>query len=84
LAFSGRPDHSFVRHTLIPGFGLLANVVCMAFYVIAPAFGLGTFKEPLLALGISAVWAIYGAVYFLKTSKDKGKALLLESKETAA
>ena len=69
------------QHLLIPGFGLLANLVCMAFYLISPVFGLGTFKEPLLALGISAVWGIYGAIYFLRSSKAKGKAILLESKQ---
>jgi len=52
----------------------------MAFYLISPAFGLGTFKEPLLAFGISAVWGLYGAIYFLKSSKAKGKSILLESK----
>jgi len=84
VAFHKRPDHSFLRHTLIPGFGLLANIVCMAFYLISPIFGLGTFKEPLLALGIAAVWGIYGAIYFLKSSKAKGKTVLLESKQTVA
>lgn len=84
VAFHKRPDHSFLRHTLIPGLGLLANVICMAFYLISPIFGLGTFKEPLLALGISAVWGIYGAIYFLKSSKVKGKAVLLASKQTIA
>ena len=80
VAFNKRPDFSFVRHLLIPGFGLVANVVCMAFYVIAPLFGLGTTKEPLLALAISAVWGIYGALYFLRSSRVKGKAILLQSK----
>jgi amino acid transporter len=80
VAFHGRPDYSFVRHLLIPGFGLLANLVLMAFYIISPVFGLGTFKEPLLALGISAVWGIYGAIYFLRSSKAKGKEILLTSK----
>ncbi len=80
VAFNKRPDFSFVRHLLIPGFGLVANVVCMAFYVIAPLFGLGTTKEPLLALAISAVWGIYGALYFLRSSRVRGKAILLESK----
>jgi basic amino acid/polyamine antiporter, APA family len=84
VAFHKRPDHSFLRHTLIPGFGLLANIVCMAFYLISPIFGLGTFKEPLLALGISFIWGIYGAIYFLKSSKAKGKTVLLESKQTVA
>jgi basic amino acid/polyamine antiporter, APA family len=80
IAFSKRPDFSIVRHLLIPGFGLLANVILMAFYIIAPLFGLGTAKEPLLALGISAVWGIYGTVYFLRSSKAKGKTILLEAK----
>ncbi len=80
VAFHKRPDYNPVLHLLIPGFGLLANLVCMAFYLISPVFGLGTFKEPLLALGISAVWGIYGAIYFLRSSKSKGKTILLESK----
>jgi hypothetical protein len=80
VAFHKRPDYNVVLHLIIPGFGLIANLVCMAFYVISPMFGLGTFKEPLLALGISAVWGIYGAIYFIRSSKQKGKAILLESK----
>jgi len=80
VAFHNRPDYSVVRHLLIPGFGLIANLVCMAFYLIAPVFGLGTSKEPLLALGISAVWGIYGAIYFLRSSKAKGKTILLTAK----
>ena len=80
VAFKRRPDYNFLRHTLIPGFGLLANLVCMAFYIISPVFGLGTYKEPLLALGISAVWGIYGAIYFLRSSKAKGKEILLTSR----
>ena len=80
VAYNRRHDYSVVRHLLIPGFGLLANVVCMAFYLISPVFGLGTFKEPLLALGISAVWGIYGAIYFIRSSKAKGKAVLLTVK----
>jgi amino acid transporter len=80
VAFHKRPDHSFVKHTLIPGFGLLANVACMAVYVLGPFFNLGTKMEPLTALGISAVWGLYGGVYFLRSSKAKGKAVLLEAK----
>ena len=83
IAFNKRPDHSFVRHLLIPGFGLLANLVCMAFYVIGPFFNLGTKMEPLVALGISAVWGLYGAVYFLRASKSKGKSVLLAEKVIA-
>jgi amino acid transporter len=83
VAYHKRPDHNFLVHTLIPGFGLLANLTCMAFYVIGPFFNLGTKMEPLTALGISAVWGLYGAVYFLRSSKTKGKAVLLEAKKAA-
>ena len=80
IAYHKRPDHNFLVHTLVPGFGLLANLVCMGFYVAGPFFNLGTKMEPLSALGISAAWGLYGAIYFLRSSKAKGKTVLLESK----
>jgi basic amino acid/polyamine antiporter, APA family len=82
VAYSERHDKHIVKHYLIPGFGLLANLICMAFYVIGPFFNLGTKMEPLTALGISAIWGLYGAVYFMRASKAKGKTALLTSKET--
>jgi basic amino acid/polyamine antiporter, APA family len=80
VAFHKRPDHNFLKHTLIPGFGLVANLICMGFYVAGPFFNLGTKMEPLTALGISAVWGLYGGIYFLRSSKAKGKAVLLATK----
>jgi amino acid transporter len=84
VAYHKRPDHNFLMHTLIPGFGLLANLTMMAFYVAGPFFNLGTKMEPLSALGISAIWGLYGAYYFVKSSKKKGKAILLDSKRTSS
>ena len=80
VAFHKRPDYSFVKHLLIPGFGLIANLVCMGFYVAGPFFNLGTKMEPLCALGISAAWGLYGAIYFIRSSQSKGKAVLLTSR----
>jgi amino acid transporter len=80
VAFHKRPDYSFVKHLLIPGFGLIANLVCMAFYLIGPFAGLGTKMEPLCALGISGAWGLYGAIYFIRSSQAKGKAVLLATK----
>jgi amino acid transporter len=84
IAYSERHDKHIVLHYLIPGFGLFANLACMAFYLIGPVFGLGTFKEPLIALAISAVWGIYGAIYFIRSSKAKGKSVLLAAKPQAS
>jgi len=80
VAFWKRPDFNVFLHLLIPGFGLLANLACMSFYLIGPFFNLGTKMEPLFALGISAAWGLYGAIYFIRTSQVKGKAILLASK----
>ena len=80
VAFTGRPDFSLVKHWLIPGFGLIANLVCMGFYVAGPFFNLGTKMEPLCALGIAGAWGLYGAIYFIRSSQAKGKSVLLTAK----
>jgi basic amino acid/polyamine antiporter, APA family len=80
VAFHKRPDYSFVKHLLIPGFGLIANLTCMAFYLIGPFGGLGTKMEPLCALGISGAWGLYGAIYFIRSSQAKGKSVLLATR----
>ncbi len=84
VAFHKRPDYSLLRHTLIPGFGLLANIGCMLFYLIGPTMGYGTVKEPLIALLVAGVWGLYGAFYFWRSSKAKGRGMLIESKVKVA
>ena len=83
VAFHKRSDFSLIKHLLIPGFGLLANLGCMAFYLIGPTLGYGTVKEPLVALLIAGIWGLYGAFYFLRSSKAKGKAVLLTASAKA-
>jgi amino acid transporter len=80
VAFHKRPDYNPLLHLIIPGFGLLANLMCMGFYLAGPFFNLGTKMEPLTALGISAAWGLYGGIYFLRSSKAKGKAVLLTAR----
>jgi amino acid transporter len=78
-----KEHHSFngLKHLVIPVFGLLANLACMLFYLIGPFMVNGmSWKEPYIALGVCAVWGIYGAFYFLKSSKKKGREILLTSK----
>src|SRR4029077_20608809 len=73
VAYQGHPNYNALKHLLIPAFGLLSKLACMAFYVIGPFMGYGTKMEPLLALGIAAVWAIYGGIYLTRASKATGR-----------
>jgi amino acid transporter len=77
VAFHKHPKYSPLRHMFIPIFGLVANLACMAFYVIGPFMGFGTKMEPLMALGLAAVWGIYGWVYFMRSNKVSGRTTLV-------
>jgi len=72
--------HGF-KHMVVPVFGLIANLLCMLFYIVGPFVVSGmSWKEPFIALGICAVWGIYGAIYFSRASKAKAKPVLLNEK----
>ncbi len=84
VAYHKHPKFNALKHLVVPVFGLLANLICMAFYLIGPFIGIGTKMEPLLALGIAGVWAIYGGIYFLRSSKGTGRTTLLPDEAKAA
>ncbi len=78
-----REHHSFhgFKHLVVPIFGLVANLACMLFYLVGPFAVSGmSVKEPYIALGICAMWGVYGGIYFMRASKAKSKPLLLEEK----
>jgi len=79
--------HSFhgFKHVVVPVFGLLANLLCMVFYLVGPFFVNGmSWKEPYVALGVSAIWGIYGAIYFIARSKKAGKSIILTKEPSVA
>jgi APA family basic amino acid/polyamine antiporter len=80
VGFHNHPKFNPLRHLIIPVFGLVANLGCMAFYLIGPFMGYGTKMEPLLALGIAAVWGIYGGIYFINSSKKSGRTTLVTAR----
>jgi amino acid transporter len=80
MAFREHDSFSGFKHVAVPVFGAFANFACMAFYVIGPIEGLGSVKEPLMAVALSAIWALYGAWYFMRSSKKKGKETLVLAK----
>jgi amino acid transporter len=84
VAYHKHPKFNFVKHLAIPVFGLVANLTCMVFYLVGPFMGYGTKMEPLIALGVAAVWGIYGGIYFLRTSSAKGRTTLINKRFSAA
>ncbi len=80
VAFREHHEFSGFKHMVVPIFGALANFACMAFYVIGPMEGLGSVKEPLMAVAIAAIWGIYGGIYFMRNSKKRGKETVLVAK----
>ncbi len=83
VAYHKHAKYSLLKHTLIPVFGVVANLACMTAYLVLPFMGIGTKPEPLLALGIAAVWAIYGGIYFVRSSKRKGRTTLVERERSS-
>jgi APA family basic amino acid/polyamine antiporter len=83
VAFHNHAMFNPIKHLFIPLFGLVANLACMAFYLIGPFMGYGTAKEPLLAIGIAVVWGVYGGIYFISASKKKGRTTLVGARGSA-
>jgi amino acid transporter len=83
VAFHEHHMHGFIKHKLIPIFGLLANLLCMVFYLVGPIpnwkFNVPgmSWHEPYAALAVAAIWGIYGALYFLVGSKRTGKSIMI-------
>jgi amino acid transporter len=84
VGYHNHPNYKPIRHLFIPLFGLLANLACMAAYIILPFMGIGTKLEPFTALGVAAVWLVYGAIYFARSSKATGRTTLVERRARQA
>jgi amino acid transporter len=81
VAFKEHHMFNGFKHVFVPIFGLVANFICMLFYLIGPFMVSGmSWKEPYIALGVAAVWGIYGVLYFRKRSAALGKSILLTEK----
>jgi APA family basic amino acid/polyamine antiporter len=79
VAFHQHDQFHGFKHVVIPAFGLIANLACMLFYLVGPFTVSGmSVKEPFIALGVCAVWGVYGAVYFARNSQKKGRSMMSE------
>jgi len=56
----------------------------MLFYIIGPFSVAGmSWHEPFIALGVAAIWGIYGAIHFITHSKKKEKPIFVQSAAAA-
>jgi amino acid transporter len=85
VAFKEHHTFNGFKHFVIPVFGLVANLGCMIFYLVGPFTVAGmSWHEPYIALGVAAVWGIYGVFYFRKKSAETGKQMFLKEKPALA
>ncbi len=85
VAFREHHMYNGFKHMAVPLFGLVANLVCMLFYLVGPFMVSGmSIKEPYIALAVCAAWGVYGGAYFLRGSKARGKAVYLEQRPAEA
>src|SRR2546430_13566839 len=78
VAFREHHTFSGFKHMFVPVFGILANFLCMLFYLVGPFFVAGMSpKEPYVALGIVLLWGIYGFIYFKRSSAKRGRPIFV-------
>jgi len=77
VAFAGDREFSFVRHLLVPGAGLLANVVMLIsilyLYIIGNA---DSQHEAYICFAIAGGWALISVLYVAVRNARSGRALI--------
>jgi basic amino acid/polyamine antiporter, APA family len=86
VAFKEHHSFSGFKHMVVPIFGVIANLICMLFYLIGPLPVNGSslvpgmsWKEPYIALGIVAAWGVWGLFYLTQRSKAAGKPVFMSA-----
>ncbi len=85
VAFAGGKEFNLFKHGLIPGLGLIMNVVMvLSIFVIGITAGGITAQATYLALGISVAWLAMSVAYFVLSSRRRGQAILPPASAVAA
>jgi amino acid transporter len=81
VAFASRPDFSPIKHLVIPGLGLLANLVMLLTILGVGFVGGGDAQtESLMAIGFAVAWAIASGLYVVLTNRRTGRSLVSQPK----
>src|SRR5439155_1141771 len=77
IAFAERHERGFVKHLIIPGLGLVANLAMLGailyLYIIGNA---DAQHEAYICFGISGAWALVSAIYVAVTSRRAGRTII--------
>src|SRR5579864_62606 len=84
IAFTSRPDFNWFKHLVIPGLGLLANIVLLVVILGVGFVGGGDSQtESLMAIGIAALWLVASVVYVVVNNRRTGRSLVAAPKAAA-
>ena len=84
VAFTSRPDFNWFKHLVVPGLGLLANIVMLVTILGVGFVGGGDSQtESLMAVGFALVWAVASGLYVLISNRRTGRSLITEPKAVA-
>jgi amino acid transporter len=79
IAFASRPDFNWFKHLVVPGLGLLANLVMLATILGLGVVGGGDSQtESLMAIGFAVVWAVLSGIYVLVSNRRTGRSLITQ------
>ena len=77
VAFAQRPERGFVKHTIIPVLGCIANVVMLSGIIYLYVMGnADSVTEAEICFAIAGAWAVISIIYVLVSSTRKGKAVI--------
>lgn len=83
VAFASRPDFNPIKHLVVPGLGLLANLVMLLTILGVGFVGGGDAQtESLMAIGFAVVWALASGLYVVLSNRRTGRSLVSLPKGT--
>jgi amino acid transporter len=84
VAFASRPDFNWFKHLVIPGLGLLANVLMLVIILGLGILGGGDSQtESLMAIGFALLWAVVSGIYVVVSNRRTGRSLVSQPKAAA-
>src|SRR6266704_758524 len=76
IAFAGRKEYSVMKHLVVPGLGLIANLAMLGailyLYIIGNA---DSQHEAYICFAIAGAWALVSLAYVVLTSRRAGRAV---------